>query len=48
MTTYPALAILGRLEPGKVAGALVGALLFAALARQVWKGALRRYTSAGG
>ena len=48
MTTFPALAILDRLEPGRLIGALVGALALAALARLVWRGALRRYTSAGG
>jgi ABC-2 type transport system permease protein len=48
MTTFPALSLLSRLSTGKWAAALAGALLFAALARQVWLGALRRYTSAGG
>lgn len=48
MTTYPALSLLGRLSAGRAAAALAGALLFAALARQVWLAALRRYTSAGG
>jgi len=48
MTTYPALAILGRLSPWRALAAFAGALAFGLLARTVWKGALRRYTSAGG
>lgn len=48
MTTYPAEALLGRIEPLRVVLALSGALVFATLARLVWLGALRRYTSAGG
>jgi len=48
MTTYPALSILGRLPAHRVLGALVGAVIFAWCSRQVWKGALRRYTSGGG
>lgn len=48
MTTYPAMAILGRLGPAQAAGALVGAAAFALVARQVWLRSIRRYTSAGG
>lgn len=48
MTTYPAEALLGRIEPLRVVLALGGSLLFAALARLVWRRALGRYTSAGG
>jgi ABC-2 type transport system permease protein len=48
MTTYPALAILGRLQTWRVLFALLGALVFAGVGRLVWKGALRRYTGAGG
>lgn len=46
MTTYPALALLGKLTPGTAVGALLGAALFAALARFTWVSSLRRYTSA--
>ena len=46
MTTYPALALLGKLD-GWVAGqALLGALAFAALARVVWIRSIGTYTSA--
>jgi ABC-2 type transport system permease protein len=46
MTTYPALALLGRLEPASAAGALAGAAAFAALARAIWVRSIGRYTSA--
>jgi len=46
MTTYPALALLGRLSPAAVAGAVAGAAAFAALARLIWLAALGKYTSA--
>jgi ABC-2 type transport system permease protein len=48
MTTFPAEAILGRLDAGRgvvAVGAAVGAL---AVARAVWVRAIGRYTSAGG
>jgi ABC-2 type transport system permease protein len=48
MTTYPALALLGKLEAWRGAAALAGACAFAALARRVWVGAIGKYTSAGG
>ena len=48
MTTFPALAILERLELWRAGLALVGALAFTGIARVVWLRALRRYTSAGG
>lgn len=48
MTTYPALAILDRLEPARVGLALVGAAAFSLLARRIWLRAIGRYTSAGG
>lgn len=48
MTTYPALAILERLEAERVAFALAGAILFALIARLIWTRAIGRYTSAGG
>ena len=46
MTTYPALALLGKLTPGTALGALLGALAFAGLARLIWLSSIRRYTSA--
>jgi ABC-2 type transport system permease protein len=46
MTTYPALALLGRLEPRTLVFALGGALAFAALSRLVWLRSIARYTSA--
>ena len=46
MTTYPALALLGKLSPrvGLLVGA--GSLVFAALARALWVRSIARYTSA--
>jgi ABC-2 type transport system permease protein len=46
MTTYPALALLGRLRAGTASGALAGAIAFAAFARLVWSLSIRKYTSA--
>jgi ABC-2 type transport system permease protein len=46
MTTYPALALLGKLKAANVALAWAGGLAFAALARAVWLRALKMYTSA--
>ena len=46
MTTYPALALLGRLRLGTALGALGGTFVFAAFARTVWSLSIRRYTSA--
>ncbi len=46
MTTFPALALLGKLGPGLALGSALGAAAFAAVARAVWTGALSRYTSA--
>ncbi|HLU64674.1 MAG TPA: ABC-2 family transporter protein, partial [Kofleriaceae bacterium] len=46
MTTFPAMAVLGRLDARTAAWALVGSLGFAALARGLWKAAIRSYTSA--
>jgi ABC-2 type transport system permease protein len=48
MTTYPSLALLGKLALSDAALAVVGAVAFAAIARQVWMRALGHYTSAGG
>jgi len=46
MTTYPALALLGRLSAATALGALASTLVFAAFARIVWRLSIRRYTSA--
>ncbi|HVZ86936.1 MAG TPA: ABC-2 family transporter protein [Polyangia bacterium] len=46
LTTYPALALLGRLDGKTAAAALAGGLVFATLARRVWRLALGFYTSA--
>jgi len=48
MTTFPALSLLGRLSMRQGAGALIGATLFAWMARRVWVRAIAHYTSAGG
>jgi ABC-2 type transport system permease protein len=46
MTTYPALALLGRLRPSTALEALGGAALFFLVARRVWLRAIGHYTSA--
>ncbi len=46
MTTYPAMAILGELSASTGASCLLGAAVFAILARLAWTLSLRRYTSA--
>ena len=46
MTTYPALALLGKLSAGTAAGALLGSAAFALVARAIWTASIRRYTSA--
>lgn len=48
MTTFPAEALLGRLEWQTLVASLVGSLLFASVARAVWLWCIRFYTSAGG
>ncbi len=48
MTTFPALALLGRLTTTQAVTSLVGAALFSLAARVVWLRALAHYTSAGG
>jgi ABC-2 type transport system permease protein len=48
MTTVPARALLGELEPTAAIGAVFGTVVFACLARWVWLRALAGYTSAGG
>jgi ABC-2 type transport system permease protein len=48
MTTFPARAILGKLDAGSALGALVASLISVGVARVVWLRAVGRYTSAGG
>ncbi|MBK7858156.1 MAG: ABC-2 family transporter protein [Archangiaceae bacterium] len=48
MTTYPAEALLGRLEPVTLLYALLASAGFATASRTVWLLSLRRYSSAGG
>jgi ABC-2 type transport system permease protein len=48
MTTYPAQALLGTLEPRTLAGAIGGATFAFVLSRAVWKASVARYVSAGG
>ncbi|MDB4971870.1 MAG: conserved rane protein multidrug efflux associated [Myxococcaceae bacterium] len=48
MTTYPALALLGRVSAGQVFTAVAVALAFLFGARQVWLRSVRSYTGAGG
>lgn len=46
MTTFPAEAMLGRLQGTTVGGSLLGAVAFASLSRWVWLRSIGRYTSA--
>ncbi len=46
MTSFPAMALLGKLEVQSISLALLGAAAFAAVARTVWLASLARYTSA--
>ena len=46
MTTYPAEALLGRLEWNTLLSSLAGTVVLAAISRQVWLLSIRRYTSA--
>ncbi len=46
MTTYPALALLGRLDLSRLAVVFAGALAFAAASRLVWLRSIGKYTSA--
>jgi ABC-2 type transport system permease protein len=48
MTTYPSLALLGRIGWSRFATATVVAAAFLALSRYAWVRAIRRYSSAGG
>jgi ABC-2 type transport system permease protein len=48
MTTYPSLALLGRVGATRFAIATAVGVFFVALSRYAWVRAIRRYTSAGG
>lgn len=48
MTTWPALAVLGRLDLARGVGAIALAVVFVTVSRAVWSRAIRNYTSAGG
>ena len=48
MTTYPALALLGRLEMSQAVTSVVVAAAFLVGSRQVWLRSVRSYTGAGG
>jgi ABC-2 type transport system permease protein len=48
MTTWPALAVLGRLDLARGVAALALAAVFVVVSRAVWSRAIRGYTSAGG
>jgi ABC-2 type transport system permease protein len=48
MTTFPALAILGKLTAVQALGAVGGAAVLAIASRGVWQASIRHYTSAGG
>lgn len=46
MTTYPAMALMGRIDAETVAACLAGAVGVAVVSRLIWRAALRGYTSA--
>jgi len=46
MTTYPSLAMLGKLSGGVLVLSVAGALVFATVARLIWLRSISRYTSA--
>ncbi|HEX5657608.1 MAG TPA: ABC-2 family transporter protein [Polyangiales bacterium] len=48
MTTYPALALLGRLRPSEALTSLLVAAGFLALSRLIWLRSVRSYTGGGG
>ena len=48
MTTYPSLALLGKLPAPAFALSFAVAAVFVAVSRAIWLRALGRYTSAGG
>ena len=46
MTTYPAMALLGKLDAATALAVIAGALVMLALSRLLWRAAIRNYTSA--
>jgi ABC-2 type transport system permease protein len=46
MTTFPAMAILGRLDAQTALATIGGAMILLVLSRLVWRSAIRNYTSA--
>ena len=46
MTTFPAMALLGRLDAKTALATIAGALAMLAISRLVWRAAIRNYTSA--
>lgn len=46
MTTFPAMALLGRLDAKRALATIGGALVMLAISRLVWRAAIRNYTSA--
>lgn len=46
MTTFPAMAMLGTLDPKRALGTVGGAIIMLAISRLVWRAAIRNYTSA--
>jgi ABC-2 type transport system permease protein len=46
MTTFPAMALLGRLDAATTLATIGGALAMLVIGRVVWRAALRSYTSA--
>jgi viologen exporter family transport system permease protein len=46
MTTFPAMALLGRIEVKTAAGTIIGSLAMLLVSRLIWKAAIRNYTSA--
>lgn len=48
MTTFPAEALLGRLDWATLGASILGSLAFVGVARAVWLRSIKHYTSAGG
>jgi ABC-2 type transport system permease protein len=46
MTTFPAMALLGRLDARAAAATIAGALAMLVISRLIWRSAIRSYTSA--
>jgi ABC-2 type transport system permease protein len=46
MTTFPAMALLGRLDAHTAIATIAGSLAMLAVSRLVWRSAIRNYTSA--